>query len=147
MAPSPSIPHQSINALIISQLTVNLAGCGLCRALMPVDYKIAEDTILQPDALVICEPYDKGNFITKAPEIVFEILSPATRQKDTNLKYDLYERAGVKYYIIVDPLKKTCSVYKLVNANYELTLKTVFDKFHFDLGPCSFDFDFAKIWD
>ena len=60
---------------------------------------------LQPDNLVVCyEP--KGSYITKAPSLIFEILSKSSAQKDQKTKYQIYEREGVSYYIIVDPVDR-----------------------------------------
>ena len=41
--------------------------------------------------------------IQGAPDLVIEILSPSTADKDQGVKKDLYERNGVKEYLIVDP--------------------------------------------
>lgn len=146
MSPAPVYRHQRINTRIVAQLTNALENCHTCEATIYVDYKISENTVLQPDALVICGPFEYGLFITKAPAIVFEILSPSTRLKDMNLKYEIYEREGVKYYVIVDPVKTSASVYLISDGKYELVLTTSDGSFDFDIEPCPFSFDFAKIW-
>lgn len=47
-----------------------------------------------------------------APDLVIEILSPSTKPRDERLKRDLYERAGVKEYWLVDPERETVRVYR-----------------------------------
>jgi Uma2 family endonuclease len=147
MAPLPSVQHQDINSAIIEQLRKETKGCGKCKAYMPLDWKIDESTIVQPDALVICGNKKlKENFLDFPPSLLFEILSPATYLKDRNVKYKLYEQQKVKFYVIVDPKTKTAEVYELKKGKYVLVLKTSKDKFTFDLSDCSFDFSFREIW-
>ena len=50
--------------------------------------------------------------------MVIEILSPTTRRRDTWLKYQLYERAGVREYWIVDPESKSVQVFVLDEGHY-----------------------------
>ena len=38
-----------------------------------MDWRISDDTVVQPDNLVVCHPVE-GAYITRAPELVFEIL-------------------------------------------------------------------------
>lgn len=66
-----------------------------------VDYIIADDTILQPDMLVVCREITK-KYLDFAPGLVVEVLSPSTALKDRHTKYYLYEQQGIKYYLIVD---------------------------------------------
>ena len=44
--------------------------------------------------------------IKGAPDLVVEILSPATALKDLREKKNLYEKSGVKEYIVIDPLEE-----------------------------------------
>ena len=148
MSPAPMIEHQSNSSKIARYLDEALEGCKECKSLLPVDWKIAEDTIVQPDNLVIChEPLHKA-YLTKAPEIIFEILSKSTASKDKNLKYKLYEQEGVKQYIIVNPDDKVAKVYKLHNGKYIKVCDAVDEKVTFEIQKCSqtLDFDFSKIW-
>jgi Uma2 family endonuclease len=74
---------------------------------LPVDWKICDNTIVQPDVLVVCEENIEsidGEKLLIPPVLVFEILTPSTARKDRVLKYQLYEKAGVKYYFIVAPM-------------------------------------------
>ncbi|HYG65486.1 MAG TPA: Uma2 family endonuclease [Thermoanaerobaculia bacterium] len=45
-----------------------------------------------------------------APDLVIEILSPGTRRVDETLKLQLYERAGVSEYWIIDPSSETARI-------------------------------------
>jgi len=56
--------------------------------------------------VVICDQDkldDRGCLV--APDLVIEMLSPATAAKDLKIKRELYERHGVKEYWIVHPVE------------------------------------------
>lgn len=146
MSPAPMIKHQLISNKIAWQLEESLENCKVCQALLPVDWKISSETIVQPDNLVICHNPNFEAYIRKAPKVIFEILSKSTAKKDLNLKYDLYEQEGVNYYIIVDPNDTIAKVYTLKNGRYIKLCDAYKDGVKFELEECYFDFDFAKIW-
>jgi Uma2 family endonuclease len=145
MAPAPVLNHQIVFGHITRRLEESLDNCERCTALAEVDWKIAENTVVRPDNLVICGEVG-GAYLTKAPVLIFEILSPATSYKDRNIKYQLYEREGVKYYILVDIEALVAEVFELKNKKYAKIADVQTDVIKFDLGPCSIDFDFGKIW-
>jgi Uma2 family endonuclease len=70
-----------------------------------------DDTVLVPDMVVICD--EKKRFkegCHGAPDLVLEILSPSTRERDLKLKKERYLEAGVREYWILDPDAKTLLV-------------------------------------
>lgn len=144
MAPSPSITHQRAGFKITQQLGEKLEACKSCEALYEIDWNISNDTIVRPDVLVICyEPEEK---ITKAPELIFEVISPATARRDEQLKFELYQREGVPYYVLVYPEQKTARVYGLVDGKYRKVGDFMTDTCIFTLTECQLDFDFYKAW-
>ena len=146
MSPAPSIRHQSVSTKISWQLTNLLRNCQTCQALLPIDWRIAEDTVVQPDNLVVCGEVT-GQYLTRAPEIIFEILSPSTASKDRNLKFELYEREGVKYYVIVDPETQVAKLYqRFADGRYVKQIDAEKQQFVFELGDCQLAFDFSLIW-
>ena len=107
MSPAPNIRHQriSVKMLALFHQALKTNACD-CEALMPVDYKVAEDIIIQPDLLIMCPPAIEGNYVTQTPQLVVEVLSPSTAMKDRNNKFIIYEAQKIPYYLIVD-LRKT----------------------------------------
>jgi Uma2 family endonuclease len=123
-----------------------LENCQECHALLPVDWKIDEETTVQPDNMVVCGDLEQAAYLSKTPSLIFEILSKSTAKKDRITKLKLYEQEGVRYYIIVDPSEGLAKVYHLQNGRYVKLLDATKDILEFDLGKCTMQFDFAKIW-
>jgi len=146
MAPAPMIKHQAISNKIAWQLQEALKDCNKCQVLLPIDWKIDDSTVVQPDNLVICHNPHNEAYIKKAPKIIFEILSKSTATKDINLKYELYEQEGVEYYIIVDPKDNIAKVYRLQIGRYIKVCDAYEDIVKFELKECGFDFNFSNIW-
>ena len=148
MSPMPLIRHQHISHKIAWQLEDIFQECTLCQPLLPIDWKISEETIVQPDNSVICHKPEHEAYITKAPKIIFEVLSPSTAKKDTGVKFALYEKEGVAYYVIVNPDDKVAKVYELKEERYIKMCDASDEKVTFELPECnkSIAFDFAKIW-
>ena len=74
----------------------------------------SDHDIVEPDLLVVLAP--RGSFLTKRtvagpPDLIVEILSTSTRRKDRELKLNLYQRAGVDEYWIVDPVARNLVKY------------------------------------
>jgi Uma2 family endonuclease len=90
MSPMPRPEHQRIAGNLHAELRSALkeSKCD-CTVYQPIDYKIEEDTVLNPDLLIVCKPITK-QFLDFAPEVVVEILSPSTALKDRHTKYEIY---------------------------------------------------------
>ncbi len=146
MTPSPLIKHQAISSKIARYLDEALENCESCQSLLPIDWKIDEQTIVQPDNLVICHKPLVEAYIKKTPKMIFEILSKSTAMVDKNLKYELYEQEGVNYYIIVDPQESIAKVYRLSEGRYVKLCDAHAEQVEFTLPECVFLFDFSKIW-
>ncbi len=147
MAPSPMMKHQRISFKIASQLDSLLSGCEAnCYFYEAIDWQITEDTIVQPDVLVVCGDFEEGKKLETTPVLVFEILSPSTRKKDRVLKYRLYQEAGVKYYCMVDPTVDSIEVFQLAGDSYREEDGFKDGKILFELGECEIALDSRKIF-
>jgi Uma2 family endonuclease len=144
MTPLPSLEHQDINLNICYQLKQRLEDCPGCKVYMPVDWRVNDDTVVQPDVSVTCHQESSLNYLNTPPVMIFEILSPSTALKDRNIKYRLYEDKGVKYYIIVDISQKSVEIFELINGSYQKVSEN--GNFLFHLNNCQVNFDFKKIW-
>lgn len=148
MAPLPVIQHQKLCAKIERYLADLLENCNQCEVLWPVDWPITDDTVVQPDILVVCT--EDGNIgvekLEVTPVMVVEVLSPSTAHKDKVIKYRLYEEAGVRYYCIVDPQTNSATTFVLQEDKYSKDGAFDIDGMSFDFGPCQIKADFRKIF-
>jgi Uma2 family endonuclease len=147
MVPAPAFKHQVISNNIAAQLFWLLKDCKKCTAVLPVDWQISEDTVVQPDNLVVCGKITDDKKLSIPPVLVFEVLSPSTVRKDRVLKYQLYREAGLKYYCIVDTDTNSADIFALQGGEYEKIEDSPDGKIFFDLGPCSIVFDFNEVFE
>jgi Uma2 family endonuclease len=122
MSPAPGSAHQSILMDIGKQFAVYLTGKQCKIFPSPFDVRLTEgdesddqvETVVQPDLTIICDKVKLDDAGCRgAPDLVVEILSPTTAQKDMKFKFARYERAGVREYWIVDPAGKTVQIFTL----------------------------------
>jgi Uma2 family endonuclease len=121
LLPSPVRKHQELSREILCQISNSINGqkndFRSCYVVYTLDWIVNNNTVVRPDISVNCD--NTGDFITKAPALIVEILAPSTEVKDKYLKFELYEEQGVKNYIIADPNLKTYQVYELINGHYQ----------------------------
>ena len=145
MSPAPMIRHQTLASMIITQLSNSIPECERCFVLGEADYKLSDDTIFRPDVALICdEPHDA--YITKAPEIVVEVLSPSTAKNDEGYKFQKYEAELVKYYILVYPHELYAKVYKLTDGKYRKQGDFSTESYDFKETLCKASINFEKVF-
>lgn len=146
MSPAPSRKHQKISGNLFAEFRERLTNCEYCRPELPINYRISEDTILQPDLLVVCGDADGGLFLDTRPQLVAEVLSPSTANKDLNLKTIIYADQDIPYYLIVHPDEEWMRVLVLENGEWQLKFEGKEGKFDFDFEGCKASIDLSKIW-
>lgn len=130
MSPAPGIRHQQISRKLfldvgnyLSNSSCQVFSAPFDVALLDKEKSTPKDkiyTIVQPDICVVC---DREKLADKqkcmgAPDFIIEILSPGNSNKEINLKYDLYEEAGVKEYWLVSPEQRMVNVYYLDKGKF-----------------------------
>lgn len=107
VTPSPVVRHQRIALRLTLRIGAYLETHPVGELLpAPFDVVLSDSDIVVPDLLYVSK--ERAGVVTEknlqgAPDLVIEILSPGTQSRDRRLKRDLYERAGVQDYWLVDP--------------------------------------------
>ena len=123
MVPSPGWSHQTIlkKLFLILDDYVTSQRLGETR-FAPLDVVLSEEDVVQPDILFISK--ERSYIITErniqgAPDLVIEILSPGTAERDRGLKQKLYAKYGIGEYWMVDPEERSIEVMKLGEVGFE----------------------------
>lgn len=117
--PAPILEHQSVAGDFFGILREKLKGQKCTPFISPVDVVFSDTNVVQPDVVVVCDPSKlQKTHIHGAPDIVIEVLSPSTALKDKREKKVLFEKYGVKEYIIVHPGDSFVEYYQLKNGQF-----------------------------
>jgi Uma2 family endonuclease len=124
MNPAPNSYHQTISRRIQFMLysQIEQKGEGVVYD-APYDVQLSPHDIVQPDIVVVLSKHMHIITPTKikgTPDLVIEILSPSSEERDRQLKKDQYRAAGVPEYWIVDPCEHAVEQFVLENGNYKL---------------------------
>jgi Uma2 family endonuclease len=123
MQAAPSPAHQLISGELYRQLanylqnkTCKAYPAPFCVRLTKGDEKKNEDIkkVVEPDISIVCDQSkidEKG--CNGAPDMIVEVISPSSVKMDRFIKFNKYEKAGVKEYWIVEPEAKLVSVFVL----------------------------------
>jgi len=123
MVPSPSFYHQSVLGNLWDYLRTNTKKKRLGIVLStPIHVVLTENDVVQPDILFISN--ENSGIVTEqnvkgAPDLIVEILSSGTLERDKIVKKYLYEKHGVKEYWIVEPVGKFIEVLTLEKGGFE----------------------------
>ena len=122
MSPAPGVEHQRAVLRLSADLHRHFAGKRCEVFVSPVDVKLSENDVVQPDVVVVCERSQvKPTHIEGAPSLVVEVLSPSTEMHDRLRKMALYARTGVKEVWLVVPRAALVEIFVLDGATYRLT--------------------------
>ena len=151
MSPSPTPIHQAISIRIVNAIFNFLESRGDQGFLVsaPMDVKFDEGNVLQPDVLYISEqrkPELVKDIIEGAPDLIIEILSPSNAYYDLRQKKDIYQKYGVREYIIVDPIAFNCELYILKDGAYQLDQKKEKNEMLNSVLLSGLTFDLSKIF-
>lgn len=124
VTPSPIPLHQASSGGLFFEFESFVRPRRLGRVLSaPVDVKLADDEpVLVPDLVFVARErlhIIGPKAIEGAPDIVVEILSPSTKDRDLGIKRAIYARYGVREYWIVDPQARSVTVLALRGDRYE----------------------------
>ena len=124
----PNDPHQVFITELYFTARTQLGDPGVFEIrISPYDVAIDEHNTFQPDLLFVSNErrhiFD-GHGITGAPDVVVEVLSESTRQRDFSVKLPVYGRNGVREAWMAD--LRVATVSKYVGDGRTMTLTTVY---------------------
>ncbi len=121
MTPAPAPRHQRVLKRLCGLLDRYLAGKP-CEVLpSPIDVRLSNDDVVQPDLVVVCRPEQiKRTHIEGPPTLAVEILSDSTALYDRTLKLRLYARSGVQEVWLVTPYPWLIEVLLLDGESYRI---------------------------
>lgn len=127
MTPSPRPVHQDI-AFRLGVIIDRVLPAGAHLFLAPLDVRLDERNVLQPDLMLVAEDIIGDEFVSGPPILAIEILSPSTRRRDLITKLDILERAGCAHYWVIDPADASVRIWVLVRGGYRLAAHATGDE-------------------
>ena len=114
--PAPTLDHARVIANLIAMLIPLVSKVGGQWFTAPVDVFFPGADPVQPAILVLL-PGWQGTLARRgvegAPDLLIEVVSPASRKHDRLTKRALYGRAGVREFWLVDPEARTLEIFTL----------------------------------
>jgi Uma2 family endonuclease len=124
LVPAPNLSHQRILRELEAALYVYLRRNPTGEIFFaPCDVVFSDINVVQPDLIFVSS--ERMSILTKAniqgsPDLIVEILSLTTQQRDRGIKQNLYAKYGVREYWIIDPENKTVEVLSWTEKGYRI---------------------------
>ncbi len=150
MSPSPSVTHQAVSTNLAAFLKKSLdnpeqpGNCKDCIVLMETDWQVSNDTVVRPDVMVVCQKI--GERVVATPDLIMEVVSNSSTKRDEYMKFKLYQREGVPYYILVYPDKQLAKAYYHQSGKYKKLADYTDDLSAFEVAHCNLKVDFSAVW-
>ena len=120
MMGSPSTVHQDVVLNIAFEFKKYFQGKKCKPYVAPLDVTFIDEksnkSVVQPDIFVVCDVENiKNNQYEGIPTLIVEVVSPSNSSHDYITKLDLYAKAGVEEYWIINPMNKNAICYSFKN--------------------------------
>jgi Uma2 family endonuclease len=125
--PAPTWSHQGIVGEVYRQIANALEGTTCRACIAPSDIRLPKanerddqvDTVVQPDIFIVSDLRNvDARGLRGAPDWLAEVLSPSSARHDRLTKLPAYERAGVREVWLINPIKRSVSIYRLEDGRY-----------------------------
>ena len=128
MSPGARPAHQRLVTKIWSAMAGSLSGSKCEAFVAPIDVKLSENDVVQPDIIVVCDAARiTDTHIDGPPTLVAEVLSPSSIRHDRVRKLDLYSKFGISEYWIVTPEPAMVELFTLGSDGFYRVVGTYMD--------------------
>lgn len=122
MSSTPKTPHQNAVLNLAMLLKSYEKKTLLGRVFIaPFDVHLPSGDIVEPDIIYVAQP-NLGivqDWIRGVPDLLIEVHSPTSVERDRVIKHRLYAKNGVREYWIVDPEVQAIEIFSLAGSQYE----------------------------
>ncbi len=130
--PSPAPLHQRISRELLFLLMFYFKDTDPSGEVFsaPLDVTFGDANVVQPDILYVSGSQleiIKKTKIDGAPTLIIEVSSQSSMQKDRVKKLQIYQRAEVQHYWLVNPLDQTFECFALRDGLYSLVVSGMDD--------------------
>jgi Uma2 family endonuclease len=149
MTSPASYKHQNSSGFLnqIMRTYVNLFDLGVVLS-APFVVKIGRKS-REPDLFFVRKERInllQATFFDGAPDLIIEIVSPESQERDRQTKFTEYQQGGVSEYWLIDPLTEEIEYYRLdENGQYQNILPSA-DGFYFSNAVPNLRFKSSWLW-
>jgi Uma2 family endonuclease len=109
--------HRNTIVSIMLTLKDALSDCpNDVYAYLRLPWIISLENIVKPDISILCKP--TSEYIKTTPKIIFEVVASSEATKDEKIKFDIYKKEEVEFYILVYPFIEKVKAFKLDGKDY-----------------------------
>ena len=114
-----SLGHNRISINLITLINGLLDGTECTAFISDVKVHVKQaDCIYYPDVILTCEKFSPSDYTIESPVIIFEVLSPSTKQTDQREKLVAYKMIDtLQQYIMVHQDRMKVEVHQRVGAD------------------------------
>lgn len=119
----PTLQHRRITRRLFLRLNAEATRVGGEAFFSGIGVVVGEDIVLEPDIAVVLRPVaqaDVDRGLEAPPDLVVEVLSASTADRDRSFKADQYARRGVREYWLVSPEVQTIGILVLRDGEWVL---------------------------
>ncbi|HXU32696.1 MAG TPA: Uma2 family endonuclease [Thermoanaerobaculia bacterium] len=153
MTPAPLMGHQRLSSRLHVRIGSFVERHGLGEVFAaPTDVYLSPTNVVQPDLLFVAKEHlDRvvRACLQGPPDLVIEILSDGSRERDEVAKLRLYAKFGVPEYWLADAFRQAVRVHRLANGTYRMVAELGAEAGDHLTSPLlpGLDIDLAELFD
>lgn len=121
MSPSPRERHQAVVGNLFALLRAFIRERRLGRIYTArFDVHLPSGDVVEPDLIFVATEHGSilQDWIRGVPDLLVEVVSPDSAERDRIVKRHLYERNGVREYWLVEPAERAVEVLEFSGGRF-----------------------------